>query len=149
MDIEALLHKESVDTSLENTGKEGALEEMAGLLPEKVLSDKQQFLRDVHARENEGSTGIGFGFAIPHAKSSGVKEAAIAVGKSPAGIEWASMDGQPAEVVFLIAVPEESAGDEHLKILQQLSKKMMDETFRSELKQAGTKEAVIDILSGI
>ncbi|SFQ25889.1 PTS sugar transporter subunit IIA [Salibacterium halotolerans] len=149
MDIEALLHKEAVDTALESTDKEGALKEMAALLPGSVLSDKQQFLRDVHARENEGSTGIGFGFAIPHAKSNGVKEAAIAVGKSPSGIEWKSMDGQPAEVIFLIAVPQENAGDDHLKILQQLSKKMMDESFRHSLKQAETKQQIIDIVSGI
>ncbi|MGY4691395.1 PTS sugar transporter subunit IIA [Salibacterium sp. K-3] len=149
MEIDALIQEETVTVELQSEDKNGALAEMAGLFPEAVLHDKRQFLQDIQSREQEGSTGIGFGFAIPHAKSTGVQKAAIAVGKTRGGMDWASIDGNPVEVIFMIAVPEENAGDDHLKILQQLSRKMMDEEFRQSLKQAETKKQIMEVVAQI
>ncbi|MFZ4452782.1 PTS sugar transporter subunit IIA [Salibacterium aidingense] len=149
MEIDTLVQEDAVSVALKSTSRAEALEEMVDLLPASALQDKNQCLEDIQKREQEGSTGIGFGFAIPHGKSNGVQQAAIAIGKTEEGLEWESLDGKPVEVIFLIAVPEENAGDDHLKILQQLSRKMMDETFRDSLKGADTKKQIVDIVSKI
>ncbi|PTM59616.1 PTS sugar transporter subunit IIA [Desmospora activa] len=143
MKLSDLLTEDLMVLELEGKSRDTVMEELLSKLDASgVLSDKEQFHRDLYAREEHGSTGIGFGIAIPHGKSVGVSEARVAFGRSSAGVDWDSIDGEPAKLVFMIAVPAEQAGDEHLKILQALSRKLMDESFRQSLLEAKNKESL-------
>lgn len=99
------------------------------------------------ARESQGTTGVGQGIAIPHAKSAAVSAPLIAFARSAEGVEWESMDGEPAHLVFLIAVPEEQAGDEHLRILATLSRALTKAEFRDALLRAGSRTEVLRVLA--
>lgn len=99
------------------------------------------------ARERQGTTGVGQGIAIPHAKSAEVSAPLVAFARSTEGVEWESMDGEPAHLVFLIAVPEEQAGDEHLRILATLSRALTKAEFRDALLRAGSRTEVLRVLA--
>lgn len=145
-----LVTPDRVSLHLKGESKAEILREMINLLDQQgVLKDRQQYEKAVFAREEEGTTGIGFGIAIPHGKSEGVKTSAVAFGKKAAGVDWDSLDGEPAKLVFLIAVPAEHAGDEHLKILQMLSRKLIDDQFRAALEAASTVEEVMQLLDQV
>ncbi|MBA4494654.1 PTS sugar transporter subunit IIA [Paenactinomyces guangxiensis] len=90
---------------------------------------------------------MGFGIAIPHGKSAGVSYPRVAFGRKLEGIDWNSMDDEKAKLIFMIAVPEEQAGNEHLKILQALSRKLIDDSFRAQLLDAKTKDEVISLMN--
>ncbi|WP_298585664.1 fructose-specific PTS transporter subunit EIIC [uncultured Kocuria sp.] len=98
------------------------------------------------AREGQGTTGVGQGIAIPHAKSAEVAAPLIAFARSDEGVEWEAMDGAPVHLVFLIAVPQEQAGDEHLKILATLSRALTKTEFRNSLLEARSRSEVIRVL---
>ncbi|MDR6225162.1 PTS sugar transporter subunit IIA [Desmospora profundinema] len=137
MNLSDLLTEDLMVLELEGTTRDEVMNELLDKLDESgALADREVFRRDLYAREEHSSTGIGFGIAIPHGKSSGVHEARVAFGRKKAGVDWDSIDGEPAHLVFMIAVPKEQAGDEHLKILQALSRKLMDENFRRSLREA-------------
>jgi len=130
--------------------RKGAIEELSRLLGEAhCLTDTVTFMRDVWARENLSTTGIGFGVAIPHAKSTAVLRPAVAFGRSVPGIEWDSLDGQPVHLAFLIAVPAEGAENAHLGILAALSRKLVHADFRRQLMEVRDKAEVSAALSGI
>jgi PTS system fructose-specific IIC component len=93
------------------------------------------------AREATVSTGLGDGIAIPHAKTDAVSEPVVVYARSREGIDWSSRDGKPATELFLIAVPEQAAGDAHLTILGALSRKLVNPQFRAELSAAGPDRA--------
>ncbi|MDF2922139.1 MAG: fructose transporter subunit [Paenibacillaceae bacterium] len=136
MAIAELLDSSSVFIPLEASGKEEIIRAMIGGLEQSgCLTDKAAYLEAVLNREQTGSTGIGFGVAIPHGKSKGVSRAGIAFARLSRPADWASLDGQPVQAVFMIAVPEAAEGNEHLKILIALSRKLIDDQFRSSLLQ--------------
>ncbi|MEX5299733.1 fructose-specific PTS transporter subunit EIIC [Kocuria sp. CPCC 205292] len=99
------------------------------------------------AREEQGTTGVGQGIAIPHAKAAEVAAPLIAFARSAEGVEWESMDGAPVHLVFLIAVPQEQAGDEHLRILATLSRALTRTEFRNALLGARSRAEVIRVLA--
>ncbi|MEA4828959.1 MAG: fructose PTS transporter subunit IIA, partial [Enterococcus thailandicus] len=111
------------------------------------ITDTAGFKKAIYTRENESTTGIGMGIAIPHGKSAHVTKPTLAFARSQQGIDWQSLDGEPAHLIFMIAVPENSQGDMHLKILQRLSRKLMDDDFRQALMEAPNKAAVNQLLS--
>ena len=113
------------------------------------ISSLEGFIEDVLEREKHYSTGIGEGIAIPHAKSKYVKEAMILFGKLQENIDWDSIDGKPVEVVFLLGVPEENVNNLHLKLLSQLSRKLMDEEFIKLLKNSKTQDEIFKALKDI
>ncbi|WP_277423388.1 fructose-specific PTS transporter subunit EIIC [Vaginisenegalia massiliensis] len=132
------------------TSKEEAFLEFLNLSgAQEVITDHDEVLAALNKREAEGTTGMGDGIAIPHAKSASIKEAALLVGKSAQGIEWASLDGQPAHLAFLILVPEQQQGDLHLKILQLLARKLMDDDFKQRLLNAPDQESLHAILAEV
>ena len=146
MNITELLNVNLIKLELTSKTKEDVIKEMANILDENgKLLDKDKYIKAVTAREKEFSTGIGMGIAIPHGKSSGVKEAALVFGRSINGIDYQSMDDEPAHIFFLIAVPEESS-DEHLKILSQISRKLMHKDLRESLMKATSSDEVITLL---
>jgi len=116
---------------------------------EKMLKSATEFKNAVLARENENSTGIGMDIAIPHGKSNAVVKPTLAFGLKKTGLDWQSADDSPAKLIFMIAVPESHAKDTHLKILQMLSRKLMDENFRNQLLEVTSKDEAYNLLGQI
>ncbi|RAV01737.1 PTS sugar transporter subunit IIA [Paenibacillus sp. YN15] len=150
MTITELLDSRSVLIPLDAQSKEEAIGLLAdGLAESGSLSDKAAYLEAVLQREATGSTGIGFGVAIPHGKSPGVAKAGIAFAKLARPLEWASLDGNPVQAVFMIAVPQEAAGNDHLKVLIAISRKLIDDEFRGKLLAVADYEELAGLLAGI
>lgn len=146
MRITDLLKSESIALGQKPADKESAICQLADLMAASGnLSDKEQYLKDVFAREASGTTGLGDGIATPHAKSTGVKEAGLAAMTVPAGMDFESMDGKPARLFFMIAAPD-SANDAHIQILQQLAMMIMDPDFKEALIAAKTKEEFLHLI---
>ncbi|WP_251129509.1 MULTISPECIES: fructose PTS transporter subunit IIA [unclassified Exiguobacterium] len=133
-----------IELDLAATSREEAFEVLTRKLDEAgYLNDRVAFVTALEAREALSSTGIGFEVAIPHGKTNAVNRPVIAFAKAPKGIEWDSLDGEPAKLIFMIGVPEASEGDEHLRILALLSRRLIDDEFRNKLKEATTVEEVV------
>lgn len=146
MQISELLHPEAIKLNLTSTNKEDVLKEMAGLLVNTgCLLNEDVFLKTIWDREEKGSTGIGFGVAIPHGKSNAVKEARIAFGFSKEGIEYQSLDEKAAHIFFMIAVPEASE-NEHLKVLAKLSRMLIHQDFRDKLASVESEEELLKVI---
>lgn len=145
-----LMETEYIHMDLHSRTKYEVLEEMIEQSPlDSVIQDKEAVLQALRNREGESSTGMGEGIAIPHAKSNQIVEPAVLFGQSDFGIDWDSMDGKPAHNIFMILVPEKYQGNFHLKVLQMLSRKLVDEDFRQALNQAQTKEEVYEVLKTV
>ncbi|WAA08895.1 PTS fructose transporter subunit IIABC [Fervidibacillus albus] len=111
-----------------------------------ILNSKETFKQTILNREKQSSTGLGMNIAIPHGKSDAVKRPAVAFGIKREGVDWNSLDGTDAKLIFMIAVPASGSGDAHLKILQMLSRKLMDDEFRSQLLNVKTKAEALELL---
>ncbi|GAA2431106.1 hypothetical protein GCM10010191_51020 [Actinomadura vinacea] len=130
--------------------KDAAVAALTGRLADAgLVADRAAFVAAVHRREAEGTTGIGDGIAIPHGKSDAITRPAVAFARVPAGVDWDSLDGEPARLVFLIGVPEAAAGDEHLRILALLSRRLIDPGYRAELLAAPTSRRLYDLFAQI
>ncbi|MDR9797666.1 fructose PTS transporter subunit IIA [Aeribacillus pallidus] len=150
MNLSDLTNMELIDVNLKGTTRDEIIDELIEKLDSAgVLQSSRKFKKAILKREKESSTGIGFSIAIPHGKSKAVLKPSVVFGVQKNGVDWNSMDGTPAKLIFMIAVPEESAGNEHLKILQMLSRKLMDETFREQLLEVQTNEEAYQLLSTI
>ena len=134
MHINDLLKPESIALGAKApASKEAAIRLLADYMEKGGnLSDKEQYVKDVLAREASGTTGLGDGIATPHAKSDGVKAAGLAAMTVPAGMDFAAMDGNPSRLFFMIAAPN-GANDEHLAILSKLATMIMDPDFKEAL----------------
>ena len=133
MRISELLQKESIALGRKPQDKADAIGQMVELLAKSgSLEDKKKFKQAILERERLSTTGIGEGIAIPHGKSSAVKRAALAAMVVPQGVDFASADGAPVHLLFMIAVPEEGA-ELHLEVLERLAAMLMDEDFRKRL----------------
>lgn len=144
-----LFHENTICLSLKAEDKNEAIAEMVALLAaDGVLKDAQAFKAAVLAREAQSTTGIGFGIAIPHAKSAAVNAARVAFGISKSGVDYKSDDGSAANLIFMIAAPE-AADDLHLKMLARLSRKLIDPVFRNQLLSCAEKSEVMDLLAKI
>jgi len=147
MKITQLLTEETITLNLDATSKQQVLEELTAQLEQAgKLVDRQGFLKDILARESQSTTGIGEGIAIPHAKSAAVKAPAIAFGRSEHGLDYESLDGQPAHLFFMIAATE-GANDDHLEALSRLATFLMDEKFRSLISAASSKQQVLQAIT--
>lgn len=145
MTTKEMFSKDRVNFDLKATSKDEAINELIEILyDDGKIIDKKKFKEAVLKREEEFSTGIGMGIAIPHGKSNAVKEASIAFGRSNKGIDYESMDDKPAHLFFLIAVPEESS-DVHLRALSEISRKLMHTEIRDNLLRAQSFEEFIKV----
>ena len=147
MRISELLQKESIALGRKPQDKADAIGQMVELLAKSgSLEDKKKFKQAILERERLSTTGIGEGIAIPHGKSSAVKRAAFAAMVVPQGVDFASADGAPVHLLFMIAVPEEGA-ELHLEVLERLAAMLMDEDFRKRLTAAKDAAEFLHILS--
>ncbi|MGX1567412.1 fructose-specific PTS transporter subunit EIIC [Streptomyces sp. NPDC055506] len=141
------LTEQTVKVGLEAGDKEAAIREMAELLARTgKVADLDELVATALRREAQGTTGLGEEIAIPHAKTDAVTEPVVGFARSAQGVEWGSLDGTKARLVFMIAVPEAAAGDEHLRILALLSRKLMDAGFRERLLAASDESALLGVL---
>ena len=143
MKIQDVLNKNVMLFDLQATDKEGVINEMIqSLVDNGVVTDFDTFKTGIMNREAQTSTGLGDGIAMPHSKNEAVKEATVLFAKSNKGVDYASLDGQPTDLFFMIAAPE-GANDTHLAALAELSKYLMKPGFADKLRQASTPEQVI------
>ncbi|MFE9442618.1 fructose-specific PTS transporter subunit EIIC [Streptomyces sp. NPDC006602] len=148
--LSGYLTAQTVKVSLDAREKEAAVREMAGLLARSgKVADADELVRTALRREEQGTTGLGEEIAIPHAKTDAVTAPVVGFARSVEGVEWGSLDGTKAKLVFMIAVPEAAAGDEHLRILALLSRKLTDAGFRERLMTAEDEDAVLGVLGDI
>jgi fructose PTS system EIIBC or EIIC component len=146
MKITELLTKKTILLNIEGNQKESAIDQLVEILyTAGKISNQEEYKAAILKREEQSTTGIGEGIAIPHAKVAAVKEAAIAFGKSSAGVDYQSLDGQPAHLFFMIAAPE-GANNTHLEALARLSGMLMNEEVRKELLNATTADKVLSII---
>ena len=147
MRIRELLKKEGIALGVKVDSKEAAIDYLVGLhFKSGNISDKAEFKKGILAREEAGSTAVGEGIAIPHAKNAAVKKPGLAAMTVPAGVDYDSLDGQPSNLFFMIAAPEKG-GDVHLEVLSRLSMLLMDENFRAELLAAKNADEFLDVCS--
>ncbi|MER5429363.1 fructose-specific PTS transporter subunit EIIC [Streptomyces sp. NPDC002588] len=148
--LSGYLTGQTVRVGLGARDKEAAVREMAELLARSgKVADVDELVATALRREEQGTTGLGEEIAIPHAKTDAVTAPVVGFARSAEGVEWGSLDGTKARLVFMIAVPEAAAGDEHLRILALLSRRLMDPGFRERLTAAPDERAVLDVLSEI
>ncbi|MGU7999459.1 PTS fructose transporter subunit IIABC [Streptococcus suis] len=145
MKIQDVLKKDVMLLDLQATSKEAVIDEMIASLVEKgYVTDFEVFKTGIMNREAQTTTGLGDGIAMPHAKNAAVKEATVLFAKSNKGVDYASLDGQPTDLFFMIAAPE-GANDTHLAALAELSKYLMKAGFADRLRAATNPEEVIAV----
>ena len=146
MKIADLLAKESIDLQAKVGSKAEALEHLVTLMAKSgKLVDEAEYKRCVLAREEEGSTGIGEGIAIPHAKTNAVKTPGLAAMIVSEGVDFASLDDQPAKLFFMIAAPD-TEDNVHLDVLSRLSTLLMDEEFTTALYAAKSPKEFLSVI---
>lgn len=145
-----IVNKNLITIALKASTKEEAIRSLAEMAAcEGKVTSVEDYINSVLERERSCTTGIGNGIAIPHGKSKAVKEAIIVFGKSPSGIQWNALDGNPVNMIFLLGVPADNVDNLHLKVLSQLSRKLMNEDFVDLLKNSNTVEEIFTALEDI
>ena len=141
------LHEKAVSVDIKATKKSDVIKELVDLLSQAhPLKEKDKLIKTLLNRESLGSTGIGQGIGIPHAKSDIVKELTGVLGISKAGVDFDSLDGESTHIFILLVAPEDAAGP-HLKALAKISRMLKDKFIRDSLIAAKNAKAVIDIIS--
>ena len=146
MTIRDLLAAESINLNGTPAGKTEALNQCIDLMAKSgKIADVEKYRKGVFAREEEGTTGIGMGIAIPHSKSDAVTKAGLAAMVVKDGVDFESLDGTPAKIIFLIAAPN-TEDNVHLQVLSKLSVMLMDEQFTNSLINAGSVDEFLNII---
>ncbi|OCB00049.1 PTS fructose transporter subunit IIABC [Clostridium beijerinckii] len=146
MRIVDLLHKQGINLNFNPNTKEQCINELVDLMDKTGnLNNKEEYKKAILAREELSTTGIGDGIAIPHGKTSAVKKASLAAAICKKGVDYDSLDGQPAHLFFMIAVPDNN-DNLHLEVLARLSTILMDEAFRTSLIDCSDKEEFLRLI---
>ncbi|MBR5336418.1 MAG: PTS sugar transporter subunit IIA [Lachnospiraceae bacterium] len=146
MRITDLLKKEGICLNAGASDKESAVDTLVGLHSDVGnLTDRDGFKAAIMAREEKGSTAIGMGIAVPHAKSAAVKNAGLVAMTVPAGLDYKALDGNPSKLFFMIAAPD-TAADTHLEVLSKLMTLLMDPAFAEKLTESGSPEEFLAII---
>ncbi|MGE9753675.1 fructose-specific PTS transporter subunit EIIC [Bacillus inaquosorum] len=145
-----IISPELIEPHLSGETRDDIINEMIQTLSDRgVLHSESGFKQAILNREQQGTTAIGMNIAIPHGKSEAVRKPSVAFGIKRSGVDWNSLDGSDAKLIFMIAVPKESGGNQHLKILQMLSRKLMDDSYRKQLLSVQTTEEAYKLLDEI
>ena len=146
MEIGSIMQPDIMNLDLKATQKTEAIQELIALLFNAgAVNDTEEMFIAVMKREEEFSTGVGMGIAIPHAKSSSVNHAAVAFGRSTDRVKWVEDAEEDVNLIFLIAVPND-AQNEHLRMLAQISRKLIHDEVREQILKADTPQQVLDAL---
>jgi len=149
MKLSDFVVQDAIVVDLKATGKEEAIREIVGSLHaagQVSEADLDSVIRAILGREELGSTGIGQGVAVPHTRHPTVNRLVGTVALSKKGVDFAALDGDPVNIFFLLISPPNQPGD-HLRALENISRHLKDERFVSFLRQAKTREQVIDVLN--
>ncbi len=145
IDVKDLIKKELIKLEIKSKDKEGVIKELIELMKEKgYVTDSDVLFRDIMRREALESTGIGLGIAIPHARSAGVKEMCIAIGRSQEGVDFSSLDNKLSHLIFLIAFPSDKKA-EYIMALAQLSRLLRDQKTWDLLYKATSEDEIVSI----
>ncbi|MBD1404771.1 PTS sugar transporter subunit IIA [Leclercia adecarboxylata] len=148
MDISNVLNVKSIKLNMMAKSKEEAIEELTDLLVQDgAVINKDDFLKDVWLREEQGSTGFENHIAIPHGKSSGVARTALAMGRTQYEIPWETMDGSDVRCIILFAVCLVDQNATHIRLLSQVSGSLADEEIIEKLLQENDPQKIIDLLN--
>ena len=140
MKLPEIIEEDYIIPELKAKDKRGVLEELAEVISNHEPSiDKAALVKVLVERERLGSTGIGDGVAIPHGKMNGVRHPIISFGRSKKGLDFDSMDGQPAHLFFLLIAPEDSSGI-HLQVLARIAKILKNRAFRQKLMEPSSRK---------
>ena len=146
MKIVEFLNEKAVVANLKSTSKEAILRELVDILGKaEGFRNRDELLKVLLARESLGSTGIGQGVGIPHAKTNIVKKLVAAFGICRSGVPFEALDGEPVHIFFLLVAPEDSAGP-HLKALARISRLLKDKYFRDSLRQLEDEKAILKLI---
>lgn len=148
MRVMDFLSERAIEAALISGDKKEIIRELVELLiraKEIKAKDKEKIVKVLLERESLGSTGIGQGIAIPHGKTDSVRRIIAAFGRSPGGINFASLDREPVYLFFLILAPADSVGT-HLKALARISRLLKNKNFRLALKEAKTEAELVNII---
>ena len=146
MKITDLLSVDAVELNVNASDKEDILKKAVGLMVRQGnITDEDQYLKAVFAREEEGTTGVGDGIAIPHGRSQGVSEPGLIAMVIPEGVDYEALDDEPVNLLFLIAANPKS-GSAHIDILSKLSGMLMNEDFTAALKAAKTPQEFLKVI---
>lgn len=146
MKIRDLLAAESIELNGKVTGKKEALDAMVDLMAKSgKINNVEVYRKGVYAREEESTTGIGEGIAIPHCKSDSVSRPGLAAMVVPEGVDFDSLDGEKVNLIFLIAAPN-TKENVHLDVLSKLSVLLMDEDFTANLRNAKTVDEFLHVI---
>ena len=146
MKISDYLKEDMICLNLKVTGKEEAIRELGNFIRKaKEITNYEMFLKDVLEREKLTTTGIGDGVAIPHARTDAVTGFVIAFGKSEKGVEFDSLDGKRARLLFLMGTPKTAGLDEYLVLLAHLTRLLKQQSFREALLKAQSPAEIIEI----
>lgn len=128
--------------------KKDAISRLAVQLQENnQLTDLESFIQAVLYREGETTTGVGNGIAVPHGKSSAVIESTVIFAKLTEPLDWDSIDGQPVDMIFMLAIADSDKTDGHLKLLANLASKLMDEEFVQQLRTTTDYDELLELIS--
>lgn len=145
MQIEDVLFKDLMIMDLKAETKKAAIDEMVSKLHEEgIVDDAEAYEEGIIAREEQTSTGLGDGVAMPHAQHTTVEKAAVLFAKSEKGVDFEALDGEPVHLFFMIAAPE-GESDVHLQVLAGLSRSLVDADFIEQLKEAQTPDEVLEL----
>lgn len=146
MKISQLLSIDTINLNLSAIKKEEAIDQLVDVLWNSgKLTDKSLYKKEILKRESLSSTGIGEGIAIPHAKTSAVKKASLALGICKNGLDYDAIDGEPVNIIFMIAAPE-GANNEHLETLSKLSVLLMNPEFKLGLLNSKKPKDILNLL---
>lgn len=146
MKLSDIITEDSIISELAARDKKSVLEELAQTICNHAPTvDKSDLVRVLLEREKLGSTGIGEGVAIPHGKINSLSQPMISFGRSKHGLDFDSMDAQPAYLFFLLVAPDSSAGL-HLKTLAKIARVLKSRAFRKKLMEAGTREEIYEAI---
>lgn len=148
MDIKTVFNEKLVFLDLEVESKDDTIRFIARQLYEQdKLIDEEQFIKDVWKREEEYTTGVGNKVAIPHGKSISVKQTSVVFARLHKPIDWKSLDNQPVEIVFLLAVAAEDINAIHMKLLSTIACNLLEDEFVQGLYEAKSEKDIIELVS--
>lgn len=142
------MNKENILLDFEAATKKEAIETLGLQLKKNgMITDLETFIEAVLYRENETTTGVGNGIAVPHGKSSTVMESTVIFAKLDSPIDWNSIDGDPVDMIFLLAIADADKTDGHLQLLANLARKLMNEEFVYQLRNTSDKDELLKLIS--
>ncbi len=144
--ITSLLDNKAIKAELVSRSKPGVIEELVGCLASQRRGlVREEIVNALLEREKLGSTALGKGVAIPHAKAKGIEKVVAAFGRSSQGVDFGAEDGKPVQLFFLLVAPLDKAGD-HLKALAKIAQLVKDESFKKSLLAAKNHDAIFKLI---